>query len=61
MTEQQSNQSAQITFRGDPIPVLFEDILAYQLGSGFFAVQTKEGKMYIYPSDRIEQIIYSQE
>lgn len=50
-----------ITFRGDPIPTLFEDIVAYQLGSGFIGVQTKEGKMYIYPSDRIESVIYTQE
>jgi len=61
MTQQQSKQSAHITFRGDPVPIFFDDIVAYQLGSGFVGVQTKEGKMYIYPSDRIEQIIYTQE
>lgn len=57
----ETKQSMTITFRGDPIPTLFEDIVAYQLGSGFIGVQTKEGKMYIYPSDRIESVIYTQE
>ena len=58
---EETKQSMIITFRGDPTPTLFEDIVAYQLGSGFIGVQTKEGKMYIYPSDRIESVIYTQE
>lgn len=58
---EETKQSMTITFRGDPTPTLFEDIVAYQLGSGFIGVQTKEGKMYIYPSDRIEFVIYTQE
>lgn len=61
MTEQQTKQSITITFRGDPIPVIFDDVTSYQLGSGFLGVPTKDGKMYIYPSDRIEQVIYTQE
>ncbi len=58
---EEAKQSITITFRGDPIPTQFNDIVAYQLGSGFIGIQTKEGKMYIYPSDRVEQIIYTQE
>lgn len=58
---EEAKQSIIITFRGDPALTQFDDIVAYQLGSGFVGVQTKEGKMYIYPSDRIEQIIYTQE
>lgn len=58
---EETKQSIIITFRGDPTPTHFDDIIAYQLGSGFVGVQTKEGKMYIYPSDRIESAIYTQE
>lgn len=57
----EAKQSIQITFRGDPVSITYEDIVAYQLGSGFVGVQTKEGKMYIYPADRIESVIYTQE
>jgi uncharacterized protein YrrD len=53
-------QHIEFYFRNDPAPQDFEDIMGYQLGSGFFAVMTREGKTFIYPQDLIEKVILTQ-
>jgi hypothetical protein len=60
-TEVVTKQNMIIIFRGIPERREFQDILAYQLGSGFLGVQQKDGTMFIFPSDRIEEVIYTQE
>ena len=54
-------QHLTIHFRGIPEGKKFEDILGYQLGSGFAGVMTKDGNTYIYPSDRIEEMVLTTE
>lgn len=54
-------QNMTVTFRGDPEPVEFYGIISYQLGSGFLGVLDKDGTMHIYPSDRIEGAVLTQQ
>lgn len=53
-------QTLEITFRGNPIPETYEDVLGYQLGSGFVGVMTKEGKTIIFPQDLVEMVVHTQ-
>lgn len=59
--DEQGIQDIEIIFRGDVGSRVFTSILGYQLGSGFLGVQTREGKLFIFPQDRIEEVIYTQQ
>jgi len=58
---EEATQKIEIYFRGVPESKVFYDIIGYQLGSGFIGVQMKNGVMYIYPSDRVDEVIFTQE
>lgn len=60
MNENSVEQHITITFRGNPEDKVFEDILGYQLGSGFLGVMCRDGNTYIYPQDQIYQIVHTQ-
>ena len=59
--EKPAIQDIEITFRGVPGSRVFTDIEGYQLGSGFLGVMKKNGTMHIFPSDRIEEVVYNQQ
>lgn len=61
MNENKVPQHITLTLRGDPEDKLYENIMGYQLGSGFFAVIQSDGNMLIIPSDRIEQVVLTTE
>lgn len=56
MNDEQVVQHAEVFFR-DGEKLTFEDIIGYQLGSGFIGVLTREGRTHIYPSDRVYEFI----
>lgn len=53
-------QHITISFRGNPEPKVFEDILGYQLGSGFIGVMVRNGNTYIYPADQVYEVVHTQ-
>ena len=56
----EAKQDIVVTFRGTPEQLSLQDIVGYQLGSGFLGIQDKDGTMHIFPSDRIESAILTQ-
>lgn len=59
MNENQENQVQHLTLtlRGNPEAVVYEDIVGYQLGSGFIGIIQRDGSMRIIPSDRVEEVV----
>lgn len=55
---EQQAADIQINFRGNPEPVFFENIVGYQLGSGFLGVMV-DTRTFIYPSDTIEYVVHT--
>lgn len=49
-------QDIEIHFRGTPDVATFENIIGYQLGSGFLGVMA-DTRTFIYPSDTIEYVV----
>ena len=56
--DEQQKVNMTIHFRGNPQSVTFEDIIGYQLGSGFLGVMVGN-TTYIYPSDTIDNVIHT--
>jgi hypothetical protein len=59
MNDNNTEQHITIDFRGNPESKVFEDVLGYQLGSGFIGVMCKDGNTYIYPSDLVYQVVHT--
>jgi hypothetical protein len=55
---EQQAASIEINFRGNPEPVVFDEIIGYQLGSGFLGVMVGQ-HTFIYPSDTIEYVVHT--